>query len=70
MRSSGEDERWTKGVADRKLWKKKKRKSGLTMLYLTLTPVQQGTSRKSTPSANRNEACCVSTAKGTCIRAW
>ena len=38
MRRSGEDERWREGA---------NRKSGSTILYLTFTPVEQGTRRKS-----------------------
>ena len=36
------------GAADRKTMQRKNRKSGSTILYLTITPVQQGTRRKST----------------------
>ena len=48
VRRSGEDERWREGAADKKTMERKNRKSGSTIFYLTLTPVQQGTRRKST----------------------
>ena len=48
IRRSGGDERWREGAADKKTMERKNRKSGSTIFYLTLTPVQQGTSRKST----------------------
>ena len=47
MRRSGEDERWRGGKADRKLWKERTERDS-TILYLTLTPVKQGTRKKST----------------------
>ena len=47
VRRSGEDERWREELADKKTMERKNRKSGSTILYLTLTHVQQGTRRKS-----------------------
>ena len=46
MRRSAEDERWREGATDKILLGRKNRKSGSTILYLTLTPAQQGTKRK------------------------
>ena len=48
MGRSGKEERWREGAADKKTMERKNGKSGSTILYLTLTPVQQGTRRKST----------------------
>ena len=49
IRRSGEDEKWRGGGGCLlKTIERKNRKSGLTILYLTLTPVQQGIWRKNT----------------------
>ena len=49
VRRSGEDERRRWGGREETM-ERKNRKSGSTILYLTLTPVQQGTRRKRTYS--------------------